>query len=109
MGYNFVGVGANGGVSVKLLAKNKNTPIITAMYGNNGVNRTKIINWEGRPDERIEIYKGYSLGAGGDFKMGKDLKNKLTVMLLVPFRESSYYETSANLPFTFSMGFNVGF
>jgi len=115
LGYNFQGLGANGGLSFKALPFKRVSPTVQAMYGYNAVITVK------GASEYNKTYYGASVGAGLDFKLGRN-DNKLYFAIYYPFRAGEFYddmdELKANpsitfesepLPVTFSIGFNFGF
>jgi len=115
-GYNLVEPAYNIGLSFKILPDKKVTPTITAMYGYNAV--IKIIGVFGN-EIRNQSYYGLSVGAGAEMKYGLN-KNKLSLALLVPFRNAAFhqdYRTHKNngtqfnpdiLPVAITFGVNFG-
>ena len=87
-GYNLVEPAYNIGLSFKALPDKKVTPTITAMYGYNAV--IKIIGVFGN-EIRNQSYYGLSVGAGAEMKYGLK-KNKLSLALLVPFRNAAFHQ-----------------
>lgn len=113
-GYNFSGLGVNGGISCKILPDKKSTPMLMAMYGYNAV-----INVGSSFGSRSsETYYGFSTGIGYEFFVGR-LNNKLSLALLIPFRSTDFknqYNALRDAGYTFSpdvlpvlvsVGFNI--
>ena len=109
VGYNFAGLGVNVGLSYKILPNKNVTPVITTMYGYNGV----IINKNPLPFAEVDkyIYYGFTVGAGAEFDIGKKQSNKLSVLILVPFRKAEFFTHTDEdvLLVAISVGFNWGF
>ena len=114
VGYNFRGLGLNGGLSFKALPSKKLSPTIQAMYGYNAVIVVKEL------PEYSKTYYGPSVGAGLEWKLGRK-PNKLSFAIYYPIRSDQYHkdidDLKANpmikfenepLPITFSIGFNFG-
>lgn len=114
-GYNFSDLGYNGGLSWKITPKKNWTPTLIAMYGYNAVLITK----SSFGGSFRDTYYGFTPGAGLDFYVGKK-SNKVSMAVFVPFRSKEFKDRydllkslgySFNpdiLPFTLSMGINVG-
>lgn len=113
-GFNFKGLGFNGGLSFKALPKKKLSPTIQAMYGYNAV-----IVVAGA-SEYNKTYYGPSAGVGLDWKVGR-APNKLFFGVYYPFRSDQYQKDfdklknnpsvkfdSEPLPITISIGFHFG-
>ncbi len=113
-GYNFKGLGFNGGLSFKVLPKNKVTPTLQAMYGYNAVIVVK------DADRYSKTYYGPSVGAGLDWKVGR-APNKLFFAVYFPFRSEQYQKDldalksnpmikfdNEPLPIAISIGFQFG-
>ncbi|HRO41414.1 MAG TPA: hypothetical protein PL009_01175 [Flavipsychrobacter sp.] len=113
-GFNFQGLGVNGGLSFKALPFKKLCPTVQAMYGYNAV-----IVVKGAAGYN-KTYYGPSVGAGLDWKLGRN-PNKLFFALYYPVRSEEYYNDLEDLkdnpsinfeneplPITFSVGFNFG-
>ena len=113
VGYNLADPGINGGLSYKILTGKRVKPIITAMYGYNGVIKIKYAF--GGVDGKS--YYGPSIGAGCEIYNVKG-NNKLLLEILVPFRNSEFHDRydslkeagykfeSGILPVTFTIGYN---
>jgi len=116
-GANFDKVGLNGGLSFKIIPDKKSTPFITAMYGYNGVLKTKSV--VGNVTTFVKTYYGFSAGGGYDIRVGKKM-NKISLAVLFPFRSQKFtnkYNELKNAGYTFkpdksnvmgSIGFNIG-
>jgi len=113
-GFNFQGVGVNGGLSFKALPFKKLSPTIQAMYGYNAVIVVK------GATEYNKTYYGPSVGAGLDWTVGRN-SNKLFFGVYYPFRSDDYEKDleelkdnpainfeNEPLPVTISFGFNFG-
>jgi hypothetical protein len=109
-GYNFNTVGFNTGVQW-LFPKNRHAFYLTAMYGYNGV-----IVVDGLYSDRGTYY-GITAGIGYQLKLGSH-GNFLNFELLVPFRNSNYYDDYdavrsmgvtliGNSPVGFSAGYHL--
>jgi hypothetical protein len=113
LGYNFAEPAYNIGLSLKILPEKRATPIITAIYGYNGV--IKIKYPLGNTDAKS--YYGFSAGAGCEI-YDKNKKNKLTLEIFLPFRSSEFHDhydelkdagydfKPGILPVTFTIGYN---
>ena len=107
-GYNFQDISYNVGLSCKVLPDNRVTPVITAMYGYNGV--IKIPYWS-------KTYFGPTVGAGCEIQSWNN-ENKLSLILFVPFRSADFHNRYNELkeegyqfkpgvmPIAFSVGYN---
>ncbi len=111
-GYNFNGLGFNGGVSFKALPDCKITPTVIGMYGYNAV-----IVVAGATKYN-KTYFGPSVGIGGELKVGRR-DNKLKAAIFYPFRNSTFEKdydavkadpsiqmNGEMLPITYSIGFH---
>jgi hypothetical protein len=88
-GYNFNGLGTNGGLSFKGFPDYSSTPVLMVMYGYNAVMKVKdALN---NTEIFSETYYGFSAGAGYDFLVGKN-RNKISIALVVPFRSNDFNE-----------------
>lgn len=114
VGYNFNGLGANGGLSFKALPFKKLSPVIQAMYGYNAV-----IVVEGAAKYN-KTYYGPTVGAGLDWKVGRRA-NKLFFSINYPIRSQEFYDDldaikadpfvkmeNEPLPVAVTIGFNFG-
>ena len=111
-GYNLAGIGLNGAISYKIIPKQEVTPVVTAMYGYNAV----IIDKYKRSGNQIvvkTIYYGPSIGGGVDCAVGRLKQNKITMLVLIPFRTKEFHEDAEGnkqvIPISFSLGFNWGY
>jgi hypothetical protein len=105
MGYNLADLGVNAGLSYKIIAHAKVTPIINVMYGFNTVVDTGFYYGTGSI-----AYYGLSFGAGVDIRTGK-ASNKFSLSILYPVRSSQYKDrmngsNSSNPAIAASIGFN---
>jgi hypothetical protein len=82
VGYNFYGLGFNGGVMLKAMPKQVFTPYLTAMYGYTGTIR--IVN-ESQYD-RID----YGVSLGGGFEIKTKNQNAWQFGLVHPFRSKGF-------------------
>lgn len=109
VGYNFNGLGLNGGMILKPVIKEQATPYLLAMYGYNGV--IVILNEE----ELSKTSYGFTLGGGLEIKT-KNL-NAWQLGILFPFRSTAFYDhydeikknpdiQIGDLP---KIGFSIGF
>jgi hypothetical protein len=111
VGYNFDGVGANAGIILKPVVKEKATPYFLAMFGYNGI----VVIQNAENLNRTSF--GLTIGAGLEIKT-KSL-NAWQIGLLYPFRSEKFldhYEDLKNNPnielgnlprFGFSLGFKI--
>jgi hypothetical protein len=109
-GYNLAELGYNAGVFIRPLPGNKIVPVVTAMYGYNGV-----IKIQNRPD-LSKVYYGLTVGAGCEIHTVKE--HKWSLLLLVPFRNQAFHDYYQQLkdtgyefkpgpiPIAFSVGYN---
>lgn len=86
-GYNLHVPAYNAGVSLKFLTKHRVRPMVTAMYGYNGVIKTTVTLYSSK------TYYGFSVGTGVEV-YDKDKKNKLALQIFLPFRDGfdKYYK-----------------
>ena len=110
-GFNFNGIGYNLGASIKFSPNHAARPILTGMYGYNAVLIQKGLN-----DQVVDkkTYYGVSVGAGGEFDTGERRQNKISVMVIYPFRSRAFQEDANRmnvslLPIGLSFGMNLGF
>ncbi len=82
IGYNFDGPGYNGGMIVRILPDAKVCPIISVMYGYNGV--IVVDGW----DEMNKTYYGASFGTGIDLRLRGG--NYWSFELIIPARSQEY-------------------
>lgn len=115
IGYNLVDPAYNFGLSLKVLPDKKVTPIVLAMYGYNAAIRI-VGGFMSIADLHHKTYYGPTVGAGAEIKYGIH-NNKISLSLLVPFRNSSFHDDYDNfrnrtypiskiLPVAFSAGVN---
>jgi hypothetical protein len=117
LGYNLFSIpGMNAGISYKLYEHKRSAYHISAIYGYNAVIRIKYDNSLDSYTD-VQAYYGPSAGAGCDI-YDKRKKNKLSVELWVPFRNSDFRNRHEGLkdmglkfqpdilPVTFSIGYN---
>ncbi len=111
LGYNFVGFGFNGGLSVRLLPDKQVSPTLLAMYGYNAVILVDGLS------ELNDAYYGVSIGAGVEFRSSRN-NNFWNLEILLPFRSQAFrddwdainqnplIEVTNYLPVTFSVGYH---
>ncbi|MEO6454314.1 MAG: hypothetical protein ABIN97_09590 [Ginsengibacter sp.] len=109
-GFNLYEPAYNAGLSFKLPGK-KVQPVITGMYGYNGVIIIKNFT------HLSKTYYGLSIGGGCEIKDSRN--NKVLLEILYPFRNPEFseridsYENSSSitvskvLPVTFTIGYNI--
>ena len=109
-GSNFVDLGYNAGVNVKVTPNENATLVLSCMYGYNGVLIVKN-GYTGEIASR-KVYYGFTGGGGLEGSVGKHRHNKYSVMIFYPFRDEFKRDADkANatyLPLTISFGFNFG-
>jgi hypothetical protein len=87
LGYNYVGVGINGGLKYRILPKGESsllTPYLICMYGTNaviGVSNATSLN---------KVFYGPSFGFGIDWKGRPGKKFLWTIALIVPIRSADF-------------------
>lgn len=113
-GYNFTDPAFNAGLSFKTMPEKKVCPVIVAMYGYNA--SIKIKNIFGTIISS-KTYYGVTVGGGTNIKYGTK-NNKVSLCLLVPFRNATFKRDYKNwedagsefkpgiLPIAFSVGCN---
>lgn len=117
IGYNFFNLpGMNAGIRYKLYERKRAVYHIAAIYGYNAVIRIKYSN-SLQTYVDVQAYYGPSAGAGCDI-YDKRKKNKLSVEIWLPFRNSDFRNRHEGLkdmglkfqpdvlPITFSIGYN---
>ena len=114
LGYNFRGVGFNGGGIIRLSPKKRICPTLVAMYGYNAVIMVKNYNFS-------KTYHGPSFGFGMEFHSWHNRKNFFNMELLVPVRSSQFHDDMDALkatefidikepwPVMLSLGYHLGF
>ncbi|MEO6328165.1 MAG: hypothetical protein ABIO55_04500, partial [Ginsengibacter sp.] len=118
-GFALIDPAFNAGLSAKLLTDKKICPTITAMYGYNAVIYLKNV-YGSIIAEKSKVYYGATVGAGADLKFGRSNRNKLSLSVFLPFRNSEFHKNYNDLkdagfefnpeimPVTFSIGLNFG-
>lgn len=115
-GYALIDPAFNVGISAKLIPDRKFCPTITAMYGYNAVLSFK--DFYNSITANSKIYYGFTMGVGGELKIDKYHGHKLSIGVLVPFRNSTFQKDYNEVkdagytfkpdivPVTFSIGVN---
>jgi hypothetical protein len=119
LGYYLIGVGWNVGLKGLFIAKTTKhgiRPYFKATFGSNSV-----ITAEGT-DQYDQIYKGFTIGVGCEFRFGKKKQNGFDLDLNVPLRTTEFwddYNTMKNdpslevlqgpMPVAFSIGYHHEF
>jgi len=114
IGYNFAGVGVNGGLGYLFIPDKRTCPYLIGMYGYNAV---IVIQNASQYDQS---YYGPSMGLGIQFR-NRELRNYFNLELLVPFRPQEYSDDLDRLklnpqikidseppPVAFSFGYHFG-
>ncbi|SRR5690554_869823 len=110
LGYNLTGLGVNGGVVIKPLAKRQVTPYFQGMYGYTATVKIEGTNQFNRTDY------GFSLGAGIEIKTKK--LNAWQIGAILPFRSkgfNAYYQELIDNPYVSlsgelpPVGISIGF
>lgn len=110
-GTTLQGLGYNLGLAFRPTPNREATFVAVAMYGYNGV-----IVVKGQNDIIMErkTYYGPTVGAGGEFRVGRRKTNRLSLKLLIPFRDQEFYDiadahNATYFKVTISAGFNFAF
>jgi hypothetical protein len=112
VGFAYTKVGYNLGLKLRFLAGSKLTPFALGMYGYNAVYTVSENSaWSA-------LFKGFTVGAGTDFRAKTKSKGYWSVALLLPFKtsEASDYEDTLNTQFkgdyksrVNTVGFSLGY
>jgi len=122
LGFNFIGLGANGGLSYNILPGRSCIPVVNIMYGYNAVLRIDDFYPYGSTHGPTlkKTYYGFTAGAGLKIRLSRKTHNFLYIGLNVPFRNAEFHRdyhyvtairniplAAKMLPVLFVIGYNL--